>query len=275
MDDLQTHESLQCIRSAVEQADHLISATTYHEVRDLFAAYESDPRDLRNLEQLAPEYGKPEFFLCVDGAGSPVHPTEEIIEDLRKTVSRRASFGLWFQEATVEEDGRPALLVARWLCHLVGFRHRSVHLFVDHPVLDDCTLVQVRGVQKPEFPGCFDVPAAGHVIALESVENTLFKELGEELDLSQDDIDDPEMIGSYDYRDPLGNLGWRNVEFRVVFRSRLKAGGLSKIKLADREVAAISVFPLSELQAMMDAFPERIASGLTASFPIYLRSRGG
>jgi isopentenyldiphosphate isomerase len=275
MNNLQICESLQHLRSTIEQVDHLINATTYYEVRDLFVACEFDTQELRNLRQLAPEYGRPEFLLCVDSSGSAMSPGEDIIEDFRKTVSEHPDFRHWFQEAAIVERKQPVLLIVRWLCHLAGFRHRSVHLFVDHPVLDDYTLVQVRGVQKPESPGCFDVPAAGHVIALGSVEDALFKELEEELDLSQDDIDDLEMIGNYDYRDSLGNLGRHNVEFRVVFRSRLRNDALCKIRFADGEVAAISVFALSELEAMIGAFPGRIASGLAASFPMYLRSRSG
>lgn len=271
MDNPQPSEPLQRLRLVVEQADHLINTTTYHETRGLFAACLSDPQHLKNL-RLAPEYGKPEFLLCVDSDGAPVHLTKEIIKDLRETASQHSSFGLWFQEAMVGEDEQTTLLIARWLCHLIGFRHRTVHLFIDHPTRDDYTLVQVRAVNKIEFPGCFDVPAAGHIVGLELPTDTLFKELEEELNLGRDDIYDIEMIGSYDYGESLSNSDLRNVEFRAVFQSRLKANGLSKIRFADREVAAISVFALSELQALIGAFPERVASGLTESFPIYLRN---
>jgi len=266
-------EPLQRLRVAVEQADHVAGAAVYHEAQSLFTACLSSPQYLRNLQQLAPEYGKPEFLLCVDSAGSPVCSTEEIIEDLRETASRHPSFGLWFQEATVERDGRPVLLVARWLCHLVGFRHRSVHLFIDHPTRDDYTLVQVRSVHKFESPGCFDVPVAGHVAGLESTTDTLYKELEEELDLDRGDIYVPEMVGSYDYRGPSSDPILRNVEFRVVFQSCLKADRLSSIGFVDREVSAISVFALSELEAIINTYPERVASGLTESFPIYLRGK--
>ena len=142
-------EPLQRLREAVEQADYVVGAAVYHEAQSLFTACLSNPQYLRNLQQLAPEYSKPEFLLCVDSAGSPVYSTEEIIEDLRETAGRHPSLGLWFQEATVEEGERPVLLVARWLCHLAGFRHRSVHLFIDHPTRGDYTLVQVRSVDPP------------------------------------------------------------------------------------------------------------------------------
>lgn len=273
MSDPRPSEPLQRLRVAVEQADHVAGAAVYHEAQSLFTACLSSPQYLRNLQQLAPEYGKPEFLLCVDSNGSPVYPTGNIVEDFRKTVTEHPSLGLWFQEATVEKDGRPVLLIARWLCHLVGFRHVSVHLFIDHPTRDDYTLVQVRSVHKFESPACFDVPGAGHVVGLESTTDTLYKELEEELDLDRDDIYDPEMVGSYDYRGPSSDPILRNVEFRVVFQSRLKADRLSSIGFVDREVSAISVFALSELEAIINTYPERVASGLTESFPIYLRGK--
>ena len=82
-------EPLQRLRVAVEQADHVAGAAVYHEAQSLFTACLSSPQYLRNLQQLAPEYGKPEFLLCVDSAGSPVCSTEEIIEDLRAAYPER------------------------------------------------------------------------------------------------------------------------------------------------------------------------------------------
>jgi isopentenyldiphosphate isomerase len=269
MDSPRPSAPLQRLREAVERANYVIDTAIYHETRDLFTAWASNPQNLRNLRQLAPGYGKPEFLLCVHSDGSTVYSTEQIFEDFEETTRGYPSFGLWFQEAKTNE--RPTLLIARWLCHLVGFRHRSVHLFIDHPTQDDYTLVQIRGLSKFESPGCFDLPAAGHVVGLESTMNTSFKELKEELNLDQDDVDALEILGSYNYEGGLSDLSLCNVEHRVVFRSRLKADKLSKIRFADREAAAISVFALPELQALIDADPERIASGLAASFPIYLR----
>jgi isopentenyldiphosphate isomerase len=264
---------LQRLWSTVGRADHVISAEVYRHIRHLFTTCSSNPQDLKNLQQLAPEYGNPEFLLCVDSHGDPVYLSPDAVEDYRETVCQHPSFELWFQEADLEQGERPILLIARWLCHLVGIRHRAVHLFIDHPTLDDYTLVQVRGVDKFESPGRFDLPSAGHVVCLESTVDTLFKELEEELNWTRDDIQGPEMVGSYNYSEPLSTPGLRNVEFRVVFRSHLKTDCLLKARFVDREVAAISVFKLSEIEAMITNFPDRVASGLKESFPVYARSR--
>ena len=94
---------LQRLRSTVRSADHVLSKAAYEKVRHLFNACSSNPQDLKNLQRLAPEYGKPEFLLCVDGSGSPVYPTQDVIEDFRETSSQHPNFELWFQEAITEE----------------------------------------------------------------------------------------------------------------------------------------------------------------------------
>ena len=147
-------------------------------------------------------------------------------------------------------------------------------MFIDHPTLDDYTLVQVRGLDKFESPGRFDLPAAGHVVGLASTLDTLFEELKEELNWSRDDIYGPELVESYNYSEPLSNSDLRNVEFRLVFQCRHKADRLLKARFVDGEVAAISVFSISELQALIDTYPGRVASGLLESFPIYTKNRG-
>ncbi len=271
----QPSRPVQHLRSTVENADYLIDGATYREVRNLFATCMTNVDCLENLQGLSPEYGKSEFLLCVNHEGSPVYPPPDVFKDFKDMVSRHPSFGLWFQEASTGEGEQPVLLAARWLCHLVGFRHRSVHLFIDHPTLDDHTLIQVRGTGKFEAPGRFDLPVAGHVVGLELPADALFKELEEELNLDRDDVDDLRQIGGYDYCEPSSNLVLRNVEFRVVFTSRLKHDRLPKIRFVDGEVAGLSVFKLSELKAMISHFPERVASGLEKSFSVYMGSKNG
>ena len=309
----QPSKPLQRLRSAVEKTEYILNRKTFNRTRHLFTACKSKPRLSENVQKLASEYGKQEFLLCVDRQGSPVYLPQDVIEDFRETINRSPDFEDWFQEATIkvqEQTGaqgservtrfspsvtgkirsalrlsestpetvegrkRPTLLVARWLCHLVGFRHRTVHLFIDYPIQDDCyTLVQVRGTDKFESPGRFDLPAAGHVVNLEPPMETLFEELQEELNWHQDDVDEPKWVGKYNYCEPASNPVLRNVEFRDVYTSRLKSTDLSKIKFVDGEVAALSIFKLRELEMMVSDFPERVASGLRKSLPLYLKSK--
>lgn len=193
-----------------------------------------------------------------------------MLADYRQTLDRHPAFALWLEERSFA--GRPLLLVARWLCHLAGFRHRTTQLFLDHPTADGYTLLQVRGLDKAEAPGCFDTPCAGHVSGIESVDEALFEELAQELGLDRSDISPPEFLGRFEYRDSMDDLTLYNVELRTVHRSRLRPGALSRVRFVDREVAALALFGVSEVQPLIDASPDRVASGLAASWPLYLHA---
>ena len=263
-------ESWRDLQRQTAGAAHVVSRDVYYEIRQRFL---SSLDDLTGLQQLGPEYGKMEFLLCVDDTGEPVPFSPKVLEDFDQTASRHPEFARWFQAVASEERDLAVLLVARWLCHLIGVRHRAVHLFIDHPQRDDYTLVQVRGLGKAESPGRFDLPAAGHIAGLEQTEGTLHKELEEELGLDRNDLVDLVQIGCYEYQGVKGGPGIHNVEFRTVFRSRLKASCLERIGFVDGEVAAICLFTREELKALLGTFPEMVASGLRASFPIYLGSK--
>jgi isopentenyldiphosphate isomerase len=190
-----------------------------------------------------------------------------MLADYRQAVDREPGFSLWLQERTAGEG--PLLLVARWLCHLAGLRHRTVQLFLDHPATEGYTLLQVRGFDKAEAPGCFDVPCAGHVAGLETVEEALSHELREELGLERGDVPSPQALGCYEYRDLAEGSPLWNVEFRAVYRGRLAAGALAKMRFVDREVAAVALFAASEVGRLIEAAPERVASGLAGSWGMY------
>jgi len=260
-------EPIKRLRARTGEANHLLNLSAYREVSHLLSACTSDPSTLAALRARSPEYAKQEFLLNVDEQGAPVHPTTPMLADYRQTLDRHPSFALWLQERPAA--GGSLLLVARWLCHLAGFRHRTTQLFLDHPTAEGYTLLQVRGLSKAEAPGCFDMPCAGHVDGLESVQDALFQELAQELGLERADISPPETLGSYDYRNAIDDPILYNVEHRVVHRSRLRPGALSRIRFVDREVAAVALFALPEVQALIDATSERVASGLAASWPLY------
>lgn len=202
--------------------------------------------------------------------GDPALPTPPMLADYRQTLDRHPVFALWLDEH--QAGGRPLLLVARWLSHLAGFRHRTAQLFLDHPTADGYTLLQVRGFDKTEAPGCFDIPCAGHVPGLETVDDALFEELAQELGLDRSDILSLETLGHCEYRGPIDDPRLYNVEYRAVYRSRLRTGALSRIRFVDREVAALALFAVSEIQTLLDTALHHVASGLTASWPLYLHA---
>jgi isopentenyldiphosphate isomerase len=254
----------------VERYDNVLNIQTYTHLKDLFLEAKNDPSVMEMLSQASPEYGKPEFLLCVDANGAPCQLDKEILEDFRSTTQQFPDFSNWLQEASFEADGEATLLIARWLCHLSGFRHRSVHLFIDHPSVPEYSLIQVRSLEKSESPSKFDIPVAGHVLNTLSVLEALFNEMNEELALKKEDVWDLKQIGVYDYSGFDHGDKIRNQEYRYVFRCRIKPETLSQIRLGSKEVAAFAIFSLAELVILTERKPERIASGLKNSLSIYL-----
>ncbi len=259
-------------RDVVAQADHVLTPDVYEVLRSILLDSPANAQIGEKLRLGAPEYGRAEFLLCIDRTGEPVVVPDAVMADFRCTAEHSPEFGTWLQPATLP-GGSPGLLIARWLCHWAGFRHRAVHLLIDHPASPDYVLVQVRGLEKAEAPGCFDLPAAGHVVGLESVTDTLFKELQEELGLSRDDLDAVESVGAYEYRDTAHRANFYNVEYRLVYHARLKPEAVGAFHFADGEVAALATFSLPQLQALIQTFPDRVASGLAMSLPFYLQQR--
>ena len=285
-------QPLQQLQTCAERADHVLTPEVYDQAWQLFQACMAealrakpdDRRCLADLRRIAPDYGRPEFFLTVDSHGVPAPPDEALLAAFRHRARRYPPFELWFREARARRSGQSALLAARWFCHLAGLRHRTVQLFIDHPLLDDYTLVQVRSLSQIDYPGCYDVPVAGHATGIDSVETTLSKELREKLNLDLGDIDRLQRLGSYDHARLLGPapngslVPRRDIEYRALYGGRLRPDALLRIRFADGEVGGITVFRLDELRQLVERLPERVASDvrhprLLNSLPWYLRAR--
>ncbi len=81
------------------------------------------------------------------------------------------------------EDGFPTgNTVSRAEAHEKGILHAAVHIYVYRVVSGKLQiLLQKRADDKDSFPGCWDTSCAGHVSAGETFDETLVKELSEEL----------------------------------------------------------------------------------------------
>lgn len=255
------------LSAAVGAAGGVLDGAVYAQARRLFAATENDAGLAAALTAAAPEYPRAEYLACPDAGGRVAATASEVVEDFRETERRAAGFGRWFRPATTAE-GEPVLLVARWLCHLAGLRHPTVQLFLDLPDWPGATLVQVRGLGRPVAPGNFDLPVAGHVAGLTPPAAALAEEMAQELGLAGDQVTALASLGQYEHHAETGGLDDR--EYRFVFCGRLVPGALSGLRFVDGEVAAVAVFAVAELQMLLARFPERVASGLAASLPLYL-----
>jgi 8-oxo-dGTP pyrophosphatase MutT (NUDIX family) len=260
----------QLVKAANYQLDH----RCYQEAKNLFLVHFSS--GLENLREVVGEFEVLEFLAYLDSEGEQTGAPPGIVDDFQQTVQEYPAFGEWFRVEEGGQDSEPILLIPRWLSHLVGFRHLSIHLFIDLPSPSKLTMIQVRSGSRLESPGCFDLPVAGHRVNLDSIHETLVAELNEETNIEIDALEEMEAIGEYNFSSSSDGSRLLNNEYRVVFRSRLKRiDSLANLKLPLREVAAMSFFSIPELRNIVTVFPERIASGLSASLPLYLRHLEG
>jgi hypothetical protein len=98
---------------------------------------------------------------------------------------------------------------------------------------------------------------------------SLAKELGEELGLGLEDLVDLRAVAQYEYRDLDQRPDFLNVEYRAVYRARLWAGALDRVRFADGEVAGLAVMPVATVRALVATMPERVASGLRGAMRWY------
>lgn len=264
----------QALREDTARARYTLTPAVFERARrlflDLYAHGKTSPA------ALTVEYLREEFLLVVDEQGRPTGTDAAIIDSFRAAAAARPEFRRWFAEARLEageQAGQPVLLAARWLCHLTGLRHGTVEIFIDPPQLPGYTLVQVRGMEKYEAPGAFDIPCAGHITGLDAPDAALVKELGEELNLTLGDLDDFRGIGRYNSirgggaaDEPFIKM---NNEHRVLYQARIKPEAVARIRFTDGEVAGLAVFLVSELRALVEQFPERVASGLGDAMAYY------
>jgi hypothetical protein len=257
-----------------------LNEEVFEKAKQFFFNCKECKKNLKILRERSQEFTKmekqkkedKEFFLNVNDKGSVVYPPDLLIKEFITIQRENRTFGNWFRKD--EYKDRTVLLIARWLSHFIGFRHRCAHIFLDHPILKDYTFVQLRSFGKADSPGCFDIPVGGHAKGISTLEETAREELKDELNIDlQHDIEGFYSIGDYSYYEPPKRPDFHNIEHRTAFCGHLNNKAMPKIKFCDGEVAAMCVFSISELKILLKKFPERAASGLVGSFHIYIKHK--
>ncbi len=178
----------------------------------------------------------------------------------------------------VYATGKAAGVAApRWLVHLVGLRHRAVH--VAFRTESGLIAIQRRSHSRPDWPDALDMAVAGHVPQNYqghdiTYEQGAWKEIEEELGLIERDapktlvggaltpVGDPYFSFDLDIR---RNPPFYNAEARQIYIATLTGEGLSKLRFNDGEVAALTFITPETAWELLER--EKIASGLRYSMP--------
>lgn len=165
----------------------------------------------------------------------------------------------------------------RWLVHLLGLRHRAVH--VAFRTETGLIAIQRRSHSTNRWPDALDMAVAGHVPQNYqghdiTYEQGAWKEIEEELGLIERDaaktlvegklvpVGDPYFSFDMDIR---SNPPFYNAEARQIYIATLTGEGLSKIQFADGEVSGLTFVAPETAWDMLTR--ENIASGLRYSMP--------
>jgi len=170
------------------------------------------------------------------------------------------------------------LRAPRWLCHLLGLRHRTVHVLLQwrSPSMGNVFIFQVRSWRKFDSPGHLDISVGGHVTT-DNVSplmvDSAYREMKEELGLDRNDLIDKELLFQVGYEnyDQDESQSFYNAEWRDVYLGIL-AENFNKLGFSDGEVVGLYLCPESEAENLLSQTFIPLASALRLSLPLCLHS---
>ena len=160
----------------------------------------------------------------------------------------------------------------RWLCHLLGLRHRAVEI----AFLTESGLIalQRRSITKSEGAGALDMAVAGHVVEYDTFLESAWKEIEEEIGLSE--TRRSEWLVEQDllplgepylclHPEPTRVPPHYNSEARQIYVGTLTGAALSTMRFADGEAEGM-MFVTPEVAWRLLA-EDPIASGMRYTLP--------
>lgn len=148
----------------------------------------------------------------------------------------------------VTSSGEPTTKVAlKEEAHKNGWWHNTIHVWLYTKKGE--ILLQQRSHKKSIYPLLWDVSAAGHVNAGESLINAAIRETEEELGLKLS-IDDLLNIGVHKHKSVYGNGKIKDFEFHNVYIAQLKKD-IKNLSPQEEEVEALKLVSLSEFMHLL------------------------
>ncbi len=152
----------------------------------------------------------------------------------------------------LDENGHPTgITKPKDAVHRDGDWHRAAHVWI--VTTDGRVLLQKRAAVKENWPGWWDVSAAGHCSAGESAVETALRETAEELGL---ELSAAELQHAGTFRDPvvLRDGTYIDNEIHEVFLVRRDVD-IAAVRPQEGEVEAVALVPLETLLSRRDLVP--------------------
>lgn len=166
----------------------------------------------------------------------------------------------------VDARGEARGLVApRWLCHLLGLRHASVHVVLVAP--NGLVVLQKRSREKDTAPGLLDTSVGGHVGAGRDALVAARAEMQEELGLGPDALAGPLVPLGAPFLAVDPRRDYVDAEVVTAFIGRLASGALDSVRFTDGEVTRLVLAPPDEVWALLARGDRVLAAGARAVLP--------
>ena len=154
-----------------------------------------------------------------------------------------------------DEHGNREGIATRQAIHEKGYWHETFHCWiVSHQDNRDVQYLQLRSEGKKDFPGLFDITAAGHLLADENVEDGV-REVQEELGL---DVNFEELISLGMIKDQLAINGFLDNErcHRFLYKGLENIG--DTFVLQHEEVSGMAKLDVEEFIALVKGEKDKV-----------------
>ncbi|MBM7690935.1 isopentenyldiphosphate isomerase [Peribacillus deserti] len=139
--------------------------------------------------------------------------------------------------AIYDDDGNRVGAASRSDVHKAGYWHQAIHCwFISNEEDADYVYFQKRSAEKKDYPNLFDITAAGHLLAHETIEDGV-REIQEELGIEVS-IDDLTKLGVIKYCVIKEDIDFIDKEIAAIFLYHCSCT-LEEFKLQKEEVSGI------------------------------------